>query len=238
MIKPISFLIAIVCLSIMSCREFAHPASVGRVQVNYNDAGLPITRRAEYGRSIETTERDQLGATTTTERSANSETTRASIGLDPADYVFEGEFDRLLNRLEEEAKRLPIAQNRANYFPDDASVEDILRLFEGQTSETSSQLDGLIVPGSPGGQLAIETSTKRGVECEIQPDSNRNMSNNGRLVKSLPDSECPICFVPLKSTEPNTVITKCNHQFHVDCLRCWSAKSDECPMCRQRISRP
>ena len=40
---------------------------------------------------------------------------------------------------------------------------------------------------------------------------------------------CSICMEELTK---NTVITKCGHVFHIDCLNKWLSKNYSCPVCR------
>ena len=41
-------------------------------------------------------------------------------------------------------------------------------------------------------------------------------------------SECPICFVPKK-----LVTTDCDHKFCKDCIKTWTRKRNNCPLCRK-----
>lgn len=42
--------------------------------------------------------------------------------------------------------------------------------------------------------------------------------------------ECPICLE--LTTKEESVVLKCTHTFHNNCIFTWSSKSDTCPVCR------
>lgn len=46
------------------------------------------------------------------------------------------------------------------------------------------------------------------------------------------EDACSICLEPFNSSDPPTV-TKCKHEFHLQCILEWSQRSKECPMCWQ-----
>ena len=47
------------------------------------------------------------------------------------------------------------------------------------------------------------------------------------------DNECCICF---ENMTTNTITTRCNHIFHINCLGDWIDKNPTCPLCRRDIS--
>ena len=55
------------------------------------------------------------------------------------------------------------------------------------------------------------------------------------------DRECTICLetCKLNLTNPNCVLLKCNHVFHLDCLKKWIMSGQEnyikCPLCRTNL---
>ncbi|KAL2458631.1 E3 ubiquitin-protein ligase [Forsythia ovata] len=48
------------------------------------------------------------------------------------------------------------------------------------------------------------------------------------------EDACSICLEPFDSFDPPAV-TKCNHEFHLQCILEWSQRSKECPMCWQLL---
>jgi len=46
---------------------------------------------------------------------------------------------------------------------------------------------------------------------------------------------CPICFEDYKNGDRITVLPKCNHTFHPQCIGGWLTKSPLCPMCRANV---
>ena len=50
--------------------------------------------------------------------------------------------------------------------------------------------------------------------------------------------ECPICLEDLKPRSGLAILNcgTCTARFHLNCLKKNSAKSDQCPVCRQRIN--
>jgi hypothetical protein len=58
-----------------------------------------------------------------------------------------------------------------------------------------------------------------------------------KLCKSLEDLECSVC---LKNFEiKDTIcITKCNHNYHKECISKWFELNNTCPLCRKHIMSP
>lgn len=48
-----------------------------------------------------------------------------------------------------------------------------------------------------------------------------------------PGDGCPICYQRLNRRP--TATTVCGHEFHVDCLNRWTARTATCPICRRRL---
>ncbi|MCL7047572.1 hypothetical protein MKW94_030626 [Papaver nudicaule] len=46
--------------------------------------------------------------------------------------------------------------------------------------------------------------------------------------------DCSICFEPFTSDDPSAV-TKCKHEYHLQCILEWSQRSKECPICWQLL---
>jgi hypothetical protein len=62
---------------------------------------------------------------------------------------------------------------------------------------------------------------------QIALDNQQHANNNKLKFTIINDTiECPICM----EIKNNTVITKCNHKFCIDCIK--EIKSDKCPYCR------
>ncbi|KAJ9556046.1 hypothetical protein OSB04_010660 [Centaurea solstitialis] len=47
---------------------------------------------------------------------------------------------------------------------------------------------------------------------------------------------CPTCFEEYDAQNP-TIVTKCNHRFHLSCILEWMERSDTCPICNQAVAR-
>lgn len=45
---------------------------------------------------------------------------------------------------------------------------------------------------------------------------------------------CIICLEPFSSSDPPTV-TKCKHEYHLQCILEWSQRSQECPICSRQV---
>lgn len=41
-----------------------------------------------------------------------------------------------------------------------------------------------------------------------------------------------ICSICLENIDQNNIVTKCKHTFHINCLKNWLQKNDNCPFCR------
>ncbi|OVA05758.1 zinc finger protein [Macleaya cordata] len=48
------------------------------------------------------------------------------------------------------------------------------------------------------------------------------------------EDACSICFEPFSSVDPSAV-TKCKHEYHLQCILEWSQRSKECPICWQLL---
>lgn len=49
----------------------------------------------------------------------------------------------------------------------------------------------------------------------------------------MSDDTCPICLEEMKD-DGLTIITKCGHEFHRECLDKWLPKENSCPLCRNK----
>ena len=47
--------------------------------------------------------------------------------------------------------------------------------------------------------------------------------------------DCAICYEKMKET--GTERTRCQHEFHYDCLQQWFKHADTCPICREPLRR-
>ena len=48
--------------------------------------------------------------------------------------------------------------------------------------------------------------------------------------------QCPICFIDAQDGEMiATLETTCGHRFHRTCLLTWLMRTNECPLCRERV---
>lgn len=48
-------------------------------------------------------------------------------------------------------------------------------------------------------------------------------------------NDCPICMMPVDTTERGYLITPCDHVFHDTCLQQWMEVKLECPSCRAQL---
>ncbi|KAK6122659.1 hypothetical protein DH2020_043599 [Rehmannia glutinosa] len=48
------------------------------------------------------------------------------------------------------------------------------------------------------------------------------------------EDACSICLEPFTSLDPSTV-TKCNHDYHLQCILEWFQRSNKCPVCSQHL---
>lgn len=48
-------------------------------------------------------------------------------------------------------------------------------------------------------------------------------------------TKCSICLEYINKKTKASCITKCNHIFHIMCIKTWMKKSENCPMCRTKI---
>ena len=47
--------------------------------------------------------------------------------------------------------------------------------------------------------------------------------------------ECGVCLDCFVQGENGTILSKCGHGFHTDCIRPWLSGSETCPMCRNKV---
>ena len=68
--------------------------------------------------------------------------------------------------------------------------------------------------------------------CSASPISSADLYCFQHL-KFNAEEDCPICFDTLCNVPKIRITTtKCNHNFHKDCLNKWLSKHDSCPCCR------
>lgn len=61
---------------------------------------------------------------------------------------------------------------------------------------------------------------------------NMNLNNDNNEDDNN-DDECPICYENIKNHEKIT--TKCNHNYHINCLNDWKMIKNDCPTCRKHL---
>ena len=94
----------------------------------------------------------------------------------------------------------------------------------------------------PQPQVVVEVETQSPPMTQVEPQKiieNQHpirMSTYLEDVSELIDDDCCICTEPLDVA--STMKTRCNHQFHKDCIDAWKLKSIEptpCPLCNQPL---
>lgn len=78
-------------------------------------------------------------------------------------------------------------------------------------------------------------------EFVFQPDIEENKTD---LLLNLPckkienetEINCVICLNKINSQDNVSILPKCNHSFHYDCLFEWVKVKGECPLCRLKIN--
>ena len=48
------------------------------------------------------------------------------------------------------------------------------------------------------------------------------------------DNESTCCICLEEFVDQKAILLKCGHLFHSGCIRDWAAKSDNCPICRNK----
>lgn len=99
-----------------------------------------------------------------------------------------------------------------------------------------------------GGRQLIEALRNRTIEQETAnnlvkrlPYISKFLSKKSRKYDPEKDKEvesCPICMVEFRMNDPELIAElNCSqkHIFHLNCIKEWVKKKDNCPMCRERI---
>ncbi|KAF9235535.1 hypothetical protein BU15DRAFT_51301, partial [Melanogaster broomeanus] len=47
--------------------------------------------------------------------------------------------------------------------------------------------------------------------------------------------KCTICMTQFRDGDRSILGANCNHAFHENCLQSWLARSQTCPLCRERL---
>jgi hypothetical protein len=78
------------------------------------------------------------------------------------------------------------------------------------------------------------TLTRKGNVCRQFPTHQSPggvLCCENHLHKHVPIGDCPICIQ--ECTQSNSVVTVCQHRFHLSCIRAWVCQEhDTCPVCR------
>lgn len=56
--------------------------------------------------------------------------------------------------------------------------------------------------------------------------------------ENLFDTDCPICFQNLKTSTKASMVIRCGHMIHQDCLHEYAKRKPTCPVCRKLIIAP
>ena len=48
------------------------------------------------------------------------------------------------------------------------------------------------------------------------------------------DDACPVCLEGYTADNPR-ILTRCNHDFHLQCAMAWSERSQRCPVCDRKM---
>ena len=90
--------------------------------------------------------------------------------------------------------------------------------------------------GCPSGSGASRSGSDAGEE-EGAPTTPRARVLDTSCVVEMPvveEDTCAICLDEFTEDDPG-METECGHVFHIQCLMQWRSRSDECPMCFQRV---
>lgn len=68
------------------------------------------------------------------------------------------------------------------------------------------------------------------VELVVVSDSNEGLIQSGNM------KTCSICLENYREKETVSVISKCGHCFHANCIHQWLGKNATCPVCRISLS--
>ena len=146
--------------------------------------------------------------------------------------------DNLKNLL---SKNLNMVKN-TEMFPDEKGIM-IMFFTPGMLNQSSNQIQmrisnnqrnfgGVNVPIKMSSNLAQPLLQIIGKDTQ-QKEINKKLSDIQRNT-NLHEKDCIICFTKLE--EPlNTIVLKCKHSFHQECLFDWLKINPSCPMCRKNF---
>ncbi|KAI3459359.1 hypothetical protein Pfo_016022 [Paulownia fortunei] len=66
------------------------------------------------------------------------------------------------------------------------------------------------------------------------PSSSSSFSGAATISDDSFEDACSICLEPFSSLDPPTV-TKCKHDYHLQCILEWFKRSNKCPICSQHL---
>ena len=100
----------------------------------------------------------------------------------------------------------------------------------------SSEADG------PPEDVESGVKSKSDVLQEIPLDEDEGKHRSAEEIEIGEEEEgvntCSICLVELENNTTICSIKKCNHTFHLTCVRSWLNRNLTCPICREDIITP
>ncbi|GAB4851126.1 hypothetical protein Ancab_030420 [Ancistrocladus abbreviatus] len=82
--------------------------------------------------------------------------------------------------------------------------------------------------------MAEFIASKQSPIISLPTQSAAPFSSSG-LADGLSDDACSICLEPFTTQDP-AAVTRCKHEFHLQCILEWSQRSKECPNCWQALA--
>eukprot|EP01023_Acetabularia_acetabulum_P016833 TRINITY_DN18343_c0_g1_i2.p2 TRINITY_DN18343_c0_g1~~TRINITY_DN18343_c0_g1_i2.p2 ORF type:complete len:215 (+),score=32.16 TRINITY_DN18343_c0_g1_i2:103-747(+) len=125
--------------------------------------------------------------------------------------------------------------NTVNMQPNRAAQQcqeqDMLLPQKGESSSTPLQPQ--TVQPQQTGLPDLETMRRRAAHKRAGSKGSTK-GKSGNIKDDQVDDCCPTCLDPYDEDNPK-ILTSCGHHFHLACIYEWLNRSDNCPMCGQKM---
>jgi hypothetical protein len=86
-------------------------------------------------------------------------------------------------------------------------------------------------------ESGVKSKSDVSQEISLGEDEVKHHSG-GEIEIGEDENTCSICLVELENNTTICSIRKCNHSFHLKCVRSWLNRNLTCPICRENIITP
>lgn len=113
--------------------------------------------------------------------------------------------------------------------------EQFLRGCQEKVDQYRREREELTARAERMNQLLASFETNINNSLDLTSIGPRARMSNVKKEKAVVSGMCSICQDNINVGENITILIKCNHNFHAECLDPWISKTNTCPDCRERI---